>query len=371
MKYTLFADGVNDDTLALQEMLDMKGDVIIKTGDYRVKSTLIIGSDTHIKADENARIFMCGEVKRKRGDFLLSTDPEKLSNNISISGGIWDGNNASELIRKADIFDFDGYSGTVLNFCNVKNLSLDNIKITNPAAYYARFCKIDGFSITDISLISDLPLANQDGLHFCGEVRNGRIENISAFGDSQTNDDMIAFNADDYIDRVENLDMVRGDIENITVKNISAQNCHTFIRLLSVYSTIKNITIENVTGGCKNFVVNMDAGRYCRTPICEGVHYQGVGNITNVNLRHFKVHWSDPALSLGMILCETQMDNLEISDFIVDSVLPDNRNKPTIVVKNIYKRVMKSPLGKTIVINNISDKFEYTGNISNIRFTKA
>jgi polygalacturonase len=371
VKVKLYADGAHDDTSALQQMLDERGDVIIPAGNYRVTSTLIIKSDTHVIADKNARLFMCGETARKRGDFLMSTDPDHRNANISVVGGIWDGNNSSEKIRKADLFDVNGYSGVVLNFCNVKKLTLDNLTVINPASYYFRFYKLNGFTISNIVLKSDLQFPNQDGLHFCGDIKNGVIENISAFGE-QTNDDLIALNADDYIERVENLDMREGDIENIKINNISADNCHSFIRLLSVTSEIRDITVENVSGGCRNYAINMDAGRYCKTPLFNDYDKpKGVGCIEDVRMSNFNVHWTHATDAKAMVLCETQMSNLEISNVKVDRVrLLENFKKPTLLVTNIYKRVMRSPLGKSIVINNKPDRFEYVGNINCVIFTK-
>ena len=64
-------------------------------------------------------------------------------------------------------------------------------------------------------------------------MRNGLIEDIRA-ENGQTNDDLLALNADDSIVRLENRDILRGPIENLTFRNIHAENCYTAIRLLNV-----------------------------------------------------------------------------------------------------------------------------------------
>ena len=60
---------------------------------------------------------------------------------------------------------------------------------------------------------------------------------------------MLALNADDSIVRLENLDLECGPIENIYFKDIYAEDCHTGVRLLSVDSPIRNITIDNMEVG--------------------------------------------------------------------------------------------------------------------------
>lgn len=45
---------------------------------------------------------------------------------------------------------------------------------------------------------------------------------------------MLALNADDCMTRLENLDLLRGPIENLSFKNIFADDCYTGIRMLSV-----------------------------------------------------------------------------------------------------------------------------------------
>lgn len=245
--YGAIGNGITDDTLSVQKAFEQGGDVYIPEGDYRITKTLLVKSDTTITAHEKARLFMCGDTPKKRNDFLISnSDTENGNCNIKITGGIWDGNNQGKYNVKADLFDANGYSGTVINFTNVKGLYLYDFTVANSVAYNIRMCKLKDFEIKNINFFSEKPASNQDGLHFGGEVHNGIIENIKAVSYGQTNDDLIALNADDCIGRVENLDMVCGDISDIKIKNVFAENCFTFLRMLSVNSSIYNIEIDNI-----------------------------------------------------------------------------------------------------------------------------
>ena len=117
------------------------------------------------------------------------------------------------------------------------------------------------------------------------------VRNIRALTRGQTNDDMIALNADDCVERVENFDLSRDAIEDITFENIYAENCYTVIRLLSVTAPIRNIVFRNVYAGYRNYVINADGARYCRTPLFKEDEYPvGVGYISNFVMENVVVH---------------------------------------------------------------------------------
>ena len=283
-------DGFTDDFSAFQAALDCGArEIVIPLGTYNISKTLKICSGTSIKAEPCAKIKLCPDKRCKRGDFLLSNkNVDNGDADISISGGIWDGNNTSEFTAKPDILDKDGYSGSVLNFVNVKNLEIRSLVVANSTTYYIRMSKIEDFVIEDIDFISDEYGHNQDGLHFGGGVKHGRVKNIRALSFGQTNDDMIALNADDSVERVENLDLVNDDIEDIVFENIYAENCFTVVRMLSVDSSIKNVHFKNIYAGFRNYAVNMDGARYCKLPIFkEEDKPHGVGNIEDVSFENF------------------------------------------------------------------------------------
>ena len=282
-----------------------------------IKTPLKIHSNTHLTADFNARFILDGSVQRHRGDFLLTNaDPVNGNVDIAVEGGVWDGNNQGKGNQKPDIFDKNGYCGTVLNFVNVKGLQLKNLVVANSVTYNVRMSGIENFEISDISFLSDCFGKNQDGLHFGGRVRNGTVKNIRALSYGQTNDDLIALNADDSIERVENLDIYRDYIENVTFENLFAENCHTIIRILSIDAPIRNVHIKNVYSGFRCYAINADAARYCKTPLfTEENKPQGVGRIENVTIENMTVYNTDPENPRPAVCMESCADGLSIKNF--------------------------------------------------------
>ncbi|GAG30881.1 unnamed protein product, partial [marine sediment metagenome] len=144
------------------------------------------------------------------------------------------------------------------------------------------------------------------------------------------NDDMIAINADDDIHRVVNLGMKRGPIRDIQINDLSASNAYTFVRLLSTTSFIENITIQNVSGGCRYYAVNINNWKF---PV-------GSGNIQNITLKDFNVSKSvvpDPQC-LALIKIALKVKNLQINNFLrrKDTSL----DALTLSVKNDTKNVL-------------------------------
>ena len=355
--YGAIGNGITDDTLSVQKAFEQGGDVYIPEGDYRITKTLLVKSDTTITAHEKARLFMCGDTPKKRNDFLISnSDTENGNCNIKITGGIWDGNNQGKYNVKADLFDANGYSGTVINFTNVKGLYLYDFTVANSVAYNIRMCKLKDFEIKNINFFSEKPASNQDGLHFGGEVHNGIIENIKAVSYGQTNDDLIALNADDCIGRVENLDMVCGDISDIKIKNVFAENCFTFLRMLSVNSSIYNIEIDNIKGGCRNYAINLDAGRYCRTPLFEDKN-EKVGNIYNISINNMEADWDKNSPEKAMIVIESKVDNFRLSSVKRKC---SNNNKPTLAISHVGKITVKDIITKDEKVFNLTKEETYS-----------
>ena len=289
-EFGALGDNRNDDYEAIQRALNSgDSEIAIPQGIYLISKTLLVPSDTKIIADPTAKLVLKGGGRKHRGDFLLSNaDTVNGNRNIQIIGGIWDGNNHDPANAKPDIFGEQGFSGALMNFSHVHGLVLKNLVLANSTTYYVRMGCVHDFEIEDISFISDTFGRNQDGLHFGGDCKHGKVKNIRALSFGQTNDDLIALNADDSVVRVENRDLVCDDIEDIVIENIYAESCHTIIRLLSVHSAIRNVHFKNVYGGFRCYAVNADGARYCATPLFkEEDHPHGVGCIENVTIEDF------------------------------------------------------------------------------------
>ncbi len=298
MDFGAIGDGRCDDYEAFHAALNScEREIYIPHGVYNISETLKVPSDKHIIAAKTAKIVMKPFTRRHRGDFLLSNADETGGNvNIKIEGGIWDGNNTAPENAKPDIFEKNGYSGVLLNFRNVHGLTLRDMVLANSVTYYTRFSGVHDFHIENIDFVSDTFGVNQDGLHFGGDVRHGFVKNIRALSFGQTNDDMVALNADDSVVRVENLDLTRDVIEDITFEDICTENCHTVIRLLSVTAPIRNIRFKNIYAGFRCYAVNADGARYCRTPLFTEEEYpNGAGDIHDIMIENFTCY---PVLDL-------------------------------------------------------------------------
>ncbi len=283
--YGAAGNGKKDELSILQTAIEKEKELFFPQGTYIVSDTLKVPSDRKLVFEKGAVLKLKAATKRKRGDFLLTNkNTETGDKNITIIGATFDGNNGyKNHKRPKNIFQKDGYSGVLINFRNVKNLTLKDLTLQNPVAYYTRFCQIDGFLIEDITLKSNKEMPNQDGIHFAGEVRNGVVRNITAATYGQTNDDLLAINADDYPGRIEEFDTVCGPIENVLFENISAESCHDGIRLLSFVSVIRNLTFRNLNIGFRKCAVECNAARGCRAELFkEKDHPNGVGRLENI-----------------------------------------------------------------------------------------
>ncbi len=365
-------DGHADDSPAIQRALDAAeglnggGTVYIPAGTYRIGKTLYVGNDTTIRCDSGARLFLCEKQPKRRGDFLLSNrDPENGNRNIAVYGGTWDGNfDGKNNTKPADLFDPEGWSGSTLNFVNVKNLTLSGLAMRNSVVYYIRMAKLDGFVIRDISFASERAAFNQDGLHFGGEVRHGVIENITA-EPGQTNDDMIAFNADDSMVRLENHDLCCGPIEDITVRGVYAENCYTGFRMLSVNSPIRDIRMEDIYLGCRHFAINMDGARHCRTPLIrEGEKQNGSGHIENITIDRMTVWTTEKNGERALILSETELGNFRITNFFRDTAKDTAPEKPTLLIAlapSSYGTVTENGKVSEYRLEKLEDIFSFVG----------
>ena len=390
-------DGQNDDTKAIQDAFDSGySRIIIPYGVYKTTKTLMLSSNVEVIAHPMAVIYSAGEEPKYRGDFLLTNkDINNGNSNISICGGIWSGNNKAKYNKKGELFDVNGCSGATFNFINVKNLKLENLRIKDSVAFNIRMSMIENFHISNVEFYSEDLKPNQDGIHIGGFVKNGIIENISAISSGQTNDDLIALNADDCVERVDNFDLKRGPIENIVIRNIYAEDCHTFLRMLSVDAPIRNINISDVKCGCRVNAINMDGARYALTPLFkEDERPNGVGAVENITINNMTVHKSSSLNNKPLLQIEENAKNFNIKNFKRDFDKDVARNVSTFEIKNvaqtevIFEQVNENELEKisehierlekyldvneterinaVLKVNKNSDSFVYGGTFKNL-----
>ncbi len=244
----LYGNGVTDDTAALQELLDKRGIVTVdRPGTYLVSKTLIIRSNTrfvlspgvHILAAPMSRCALI-ENEHFRGG---------IDENIEIIGGIWDGNcdnmgldGTYEAIHREDLpYSPDLFRGKLMRFAHVRGILLERLTVRDPVSYGIQIADAVGFVTRDIRFDYNCNFGTTDGVHINGPAYNGVIENL--YG--TTNDDMVSLTTTDE----SHAEVTVGEIVNVDIRNISAENGYSGVRLLSVGGfDIRCVRISGVWG---------------------------------------------------------------------------------------------------------------------------
>lgn len=277
MAHILYGDGVHDDTAAIQERIDTAGcELILPPPEkfYLISSTLVLPSNFTLRLPRFAEIRLAKDsncqmlknrmryapAKRVKEGYPkhcyqiwafvddYSDAEEDRAENISVIGGIWNCNNMEQMsnpdgyVKKrhglSERVDPHGYTGDGLLFYNVKNLTLSGLTIKDPVRYGVTMDLISDFTVEDITfdynLGNPMPL-NMDGIHLDGRCHRGVIRNLKG----ACYDDLVALNAHEGI---------CGDISDILIDGMFAENCHSAVRLLTVGQVIRNIHITNVYG---------------------------------------------------------------------------------------------------------------------------
>ncbi len=285
--------GDADASAGIQQALDSGAPhIYIPYGTYRIDNGLKIAGSTRLVVHPQATLFFGDGAGRCASDFLISNrHEERGDSDISISGGIWDGNNINNPRGREG--ERDAYTGTLMNMKNVDGFRLENVVLKDATAYFTRLTRVRNFQVGGVRFQMTHITRNQDGVHCCGYCENGRIHDIKAYGRYTTGDDLIALNADDGLLRSELLGAEAGPIRNLHISDIGAEDCHCLIRLASVWSEISDIHIRGVYGGCRGYALNADSLRYCRVPLfdpSDPAYAQGVGLLKNIHIEDVEVY---------------------------------------------------------------------------------
>lgn len=269
MKYTLYGDGIHDDQPAIQEMIDSGVcEVTLPAPEkcYMLSKALTIPSYfklklpryAHIKLMDGADCFMVqNKTVRKFKDRIpphinaearaawwfvneWSDEAEDACHDFEIEGGIWDFNNKGQTENPIWTHHYDEkkYNGYGMMFYNVKNFRLSNMTLKDPVNFAVVLDMASYFTVENIDFdfnYGNPTAVNMDGIHLDGCCHYGVLRNLKG----TCYDDLVALNAEEGH---------HGDITNITIDGIYAENCHSAVRLLTVVDTIENIHITNVHG---------------------------------------------------------------------------------------------------------------------------
>lgn len=267
--YMLYGDGVHDDTAAIQEMIDSGVCEVSLPAPkvcYLISRPLVIPSCFKLKLPRYAEIKLADgsncfmlqnktveKPARRLREFLsplckqgwkyideLSPDEEDTCHDFEIEGGIWNFNNQNQIpnpIYTQEYPDPD-YLGHAMFFYNVRCFRLANMTLKDPANYAIMIDRAEYFTIENLTFDFNFgnPIAsNMDGVHLNGNCRFGIIRNLQG----ACYDDLVALNAHEG---------AGGDITDIEIDGIFAENCHSAVRLLTVSDRIERIRISNVYG---------------------------------------------------------------------------------------------------------------------------
>lgn len=264
-KTRLYGDGIHDDTEAIQAMLDRCGTVYIPDGRYRITKPLIIHSHTHLILSSFATLRLADGANCS----LLDNDglySDETNVNITVEGGIWDGNHMAQERRKIpnecrpgdenedQICDKQTYISNIyvvfmVRLVHTEHLQVKNLTFKDPTSYAIHIADSRYFLVENITLDYDLLKPNMDGIHIQGPARFGKIQNI--FGNA--NDDHVALCANGTI----RSEITRGDIEDVDIDGIYCDNGYTGVRLLSRGDAIRNIHISNIHGEFRFYAVSL------------------------------------------------------------------------------------------------------------------
>lgn len=264
-KMKLYGDGIHDDTYAIQAMLDKCGTVKIPDGRYLITKPLIIHSDTHLILSPLATLRLADGANCS----LLDNDglySDETNVNITIEGGIWDGNHMAQERQKIpnesrpgdenedkfcdkQVYISNIYTVFMVRLVHTEHLQVKNLTFKDPTSFAIHIADSRYFNVENITLDFDLLKPNMDGVHIQGPARFGKIRNI--FGNA--NDDHVALCANGTI----RSEITHGDIEDVDIDGIYCDNGYTGVRLLSRGDAIRNIHISNIHGEFRFYAVSL------------------------------------------------------------------------------------------------------------------
>ena len=215
----LYGDGIHDDTLALQEMIDNAGcELVLDNPEvcYLISASLELPSNFKLKLPRFAEVKLKGGsnvpmlqnklvkdvAKRKNKgifDYLNVFSPNVVAENIEVEGGIWNYNNLEQapnpLLKigddgewhwralrhhkdnnidiPEDELDNISYNGYIFLFYNIKNFRISSLTLKDPVTYAVNLDACTYFTVNDIVF---------DFNHGCVQVIGQRIDDVVKLG---------------------------------------------------------------------------------------------------------------------------------------------------------------------------------------------
>jgi hypothetical protein len=286
-----------DNTAIIQSILDkaMKSPITVYwDGRYSITG-LKLYSNTTIIANAG-----CGAILRNHSNKSIFINAHKSfgavkDSNITIIGGIWNGNYYNPQIPRGAQSKGDSINGLVacFRFHGVDNLIVRDAILYKPATYALAASNVTHVLYENIIVdVGPDPLINNDGLHIDGNSQYGVIRHCIL----NTHDDAIGLNADDLYTHWYKwngklskdafyTEEAAGPISDILIDDITLNSSLFGIRILSGKSRVDRITIRNLKGYTKGYAIVVD--NYQHDPSI--VSYAGPGNIGTLNIEDVDV----------------------------------------------------------------------------------
>ncbi len=258
----LNGDGINDDTSAIQALIDTgSSHIILPTPkkNYAISKPLVLRSGQTLQLGPTTIIRL---LPGSSCNMLINDLAETEAHDIRLIGGIWDMDNNNQGAnpihpefasdteypfigleeadekRRAERDFYFSYRGVPIQFRDVTRLEIRDLTVRSPVTYAIRVAGIKYFTMENIRFDYEGPRPhkiNMDGINLNGGCKFGVIRNIQG----TTYDDLIAFNTPDG---------PPGSVEHIQIDGLFAENCLRFVRFLTVEERVSDITINNVMG---------------------------------------------------------------------------------------------------------------------------
>lgn len=250
-------DGVHDDTNAIQSAINDGSVVIFPPGIYLVSNQISIPSNRYLKLLPGVTFLRKAGTGQQcastytNANFFVNSDVVNGNTNITIEGGVFDGNEANQtaIDYPAAVARGDTLFGSVgMRFKNVTHLRLSGLTLQNNPNVQIQVGQVTDFRIEDITVYySGSATVHKETLHVNGPATLGVIRDIR---DNGGNDCIVAINANDDTFGL----MSQGDIQYIQVENLTRTGLGinpyvgTAIMFLNSTFNIRDVTVRGIRG---------------------------------------------------------------------------------------------------------------------------
>lgn len=329
MNHKLYADGINDDYPAIQEMLDSSLSEIYLPATkncYRISKTLKIHSGQTLRMSPATVIKLLPDSNCA---MIENADFNTYSEDVCIDGGIWDMCHNEQSPNPYHFPDKNGkiypdycneanfspdtsyalpaiYTGIAMRFCRVNRFTMKNVTLRNPVIYGVQIAYSEYFTFRDITFdyTEGSPKKwNMDGIHIEGNCKNGCLYNLKG----ACHDDTVAITSDDGL---------YGPIENIRVDGIYGYGSHSAVRLLSHGIPVRNIHISNIFGSYYTYCVGLtkyhggeNERGIMENIVIDNIYASGSAGTEDVGAGNFPFIWVEKGIDVKGLKLEHIMRN--------------------------------------------------------------